>query len=72
MSFISFYFNNSRLCEEGHSCTTKTRWVDHPPSRDSTLIKQPIHKHRTGRLFTLSNCFQINISERLCTNGRLL
>ncbi|UJR31671.1 hypothetical protein I4U23_019152 [Adineta vaga] len=37
-----------RLSEEGHSCTTKTRWVDHPPSRDSSFIKQPSQPHRTG------------------------
>lgn len=37
-----------KLCEEGHSCTTKTRWVDHPASRDSPFVKQPPEKHRTG------------------------
>lgn len=37
-----------KLSDEGHSCTTKTRWVDHPASRDSPLIKQSVQKHRTG------------------------
>ncbi|CAF0804566.1 unnamed protein product [Rotaria sordida] len=46
MSYLKQSFQ--RLCEEGHSCTTKTRWVDHPPSRDSPFIKQPPQKHRTG------------------------
>ncbi|CAF4680554.1 unnamed protein product [Rotaria sp. Silwood1] len=46
MSYLKQSFQ--RLCQEGHSCTTKTRWVDHPPSRDSPFIKQIPQKHRTG------------------------
>ncbi len=49
MIVLSFcLFLSKRLCEEGHSCTTKTRWVDHPSSRDSLFVKQPLQKHQTG------------------------
>ncbi|CAM4868104.1 unnamed protein product [Rotaria socialis] len=46
MSYLKQSFQ--KLCDEGHSCTTKTRWVDHPPSRDSPFVKQQPQKHRTG------------------------
>lgn len=36
------------LLNEGHSCTMKTRWVDHPATRDSSLIKSIAGPHRTG------------------------
>lgn len=42
---------SQRLCAEGHSCTTQTRWVDHPPTRDFVLVKVPVEKHRTGTDF---------------------
>lgn len=36
------------MSDEGHPCTTKTRWIDHPATRDSPFVKIPSPVHRTG------------------------